>query len=214
MDYIELAEILAEGEKYVGTQGGGMDQAICLLGKKGNAVKIDFFPLKYTCVKFPEDCSVIVAHSMVKAQKTGNAMWQYNRRPIECRIATACMNAIRNLTSKPLNRLGDLRKDTYAKLTANGIEQLVNLTFTKDSYYMGDLQEILDISFREINQRFLTVKGNEIMPVPDEGFLLKQRAIHVLTEAERVEKSCLAIASGDSEAFWAAYERIPHKLQG
>ena len=35
---------MAEGEHYVGTQGGGMDQAICILGKKGNAVKIDFFP--------------------------------------------------------------------------------------------------------------------------------------------------------------------------
>ena len=46
MNPLELAELMAVGEHYVGTQGGGMDQAICLLGKKCKAVKIDFFPTR------------------------------------------------------------------------------------------------------------------------------------------------------------------------
>ena len=42
---LELADLLARAEHYVGTQGGGMDQAISLMGRSGHAVKIDFFPL-------------------------------------------------------------------------------------------------------------------------------------------------------------------------
>ena len=38
MSPVDLAEQMAAGEHYVGTQGGGMDQAICLLGKKDHAV--------------------------------------------------------------------------------------------------------------------------------------------------------------------------------
>lgn len=33
----ELAIISANAERYIGTQGGGMDQAIAFLGKAGNS---------------------------------------------------------------------------------------------------------------------------------------------------------------------------------
>jgi len=33
----ELATISARAERYIGTQGGGMDQAIAFLGKAGNS---------------------------------------------------------------------------------------------------------------------------------------------------------------------------------
>ena len=41
-----LADLLASAERYVGTAGGGMDQAVCLQAVEGHALKIDFFPLR------------------------------------------------------------------------------------------------------------------------------------------------------------------------
>src|SRR5436309_2923092 len=42
----ELAELFARAERYVGTLGGGMDQATALLAQAGQALRIDFFPLR------------------------------------------------------------------------------------------------------------------------------------------------------------------------
>ncbi len=44
MEPLELMELVARGERYVGTEGGGMDQAICLGGRPNTALKIDFEP--------------------------------------------------------------------------------------------------------------------------------------------------------------------------
>ena len=61
-----LAEQMAEAEHYVGTRGGGMDQAVCLLAAPGHALKIDFFPLRVAPVPFPPGCRIVAAHSTVR----------------------------------------------------------------------------------------------------------------------------------------------------
>jgi galactokinase len=43
----ELAEIATRAERYVGTEGGGMDQACECLAEQGSALRIDFRPLKW-----------------------------------------------------------------------------------------------------------------------------------------------------------------------
>lgn len=87
----DLADLLAKGERYVGTEGGGMDQAASILSKKGYALKIDFFPLRATPVKVPSGCSIVVANSLVVADKTGGALDAYNRRVSECRLGLSLL---------------------------------------------------------------------------------------------------------------------------
>jgi galactokinase len=81
-----LAEVLARGERYVGLEGGGMDQAISLGGVAGSALRIDFRPtLRLEPIAVPGDWRIIVAPSLVEARKSAGARDAYNARVRECR---------------------------------------------------------------------------------------------------------------------------------
>ncbi len=87
IETLRLAELMAEAERYVGTRGGGMDQAICLGAKHDSASRIDFSPLRLTAVPVPRTWRFVVAFSLVRARKSGAARDAYNRRTRECRAA-------------------------------------------------------------------------------------------------------------------------------
>jgi galactokinase len=89
LDRVELAELLAHGEHYVGTEGGGMDQAICLGGVRGHAVLIEFAPLRLHPVPVPEGWRFLIAHSLVTANKSAEARQHFNQRVRSCRAAFA-----------------------------------------------------------------------------------------------------------------------------
>src|SRR3989442_11876209 len=80
MPSLELMELLARGERYVGTAGGGMDQAIILGARAGYASRIDFHPLRLTPTAVPTGWQFIVAWSLVDAEKSGAARQAYNDR--------------------------------------------------------------------------------------------------------------------------------------
>jgi len=88
-DPLELAERMAEAERYVGTRGGGMDQAISAGAVAGCAARVDFDPLRLDPVPVPEDWRFVVAHSLVQAHKSGGAREGYNRRRAETEEALA-----------------------------------------------------------------------------------------------------------------------------
>jgi len=79
-DLHELMELLAAGERYVGTAGGGMDQAISLGARAGHAARIDFDPVRLTHVRVADGWRFIVAWSLVQAEKSGPAKQAYNER--------------------------------------------------------------------------------------------------------------------------------------
>lgn len=89
IERLRLAELLADGERYVGTRGGGMDQAICLAARRHSASRIDFQPLRLTAHPIPPDWRFIVAFSLVRAEKSDSARETYNRRTRECQEALA-----------------------------------------------------------------------------------------------------------------------------
>src|SRR5258705_6365790 len=78
---LELMDLLARGERYVGTAGGGMDQSIILGAQAGCASRIDFHPLRLTPTTVPADWQFLVAWSLVHAEKSGAARQAYNERP-------------------------------------------------------------------------------------------------------------------------------------
>lgn len=89
VDPIELAELMASAEQYVGTRGGGMDQAICSGARAGCAARVEFAPLRLEPVPVPESWRFVVAHSLVQAHKAGCARQAYNHRRAETEEARA-----------------------------------------------------------------------------------------------------------------------------
>jgi galactokinase len=81
---LEFAEAMAQAERYTGTRGGGMDQAICAGGREGHASRIEIDPLRLTETRVPSDWRFVVAHTLVRAEKSGPAQDFYNRRTQEC----------------------------------------------------------------------------------------------------------------------------------
>src|SRR6059058_1027061 len=120
---LELMELLGRGERYVGTAGGGMDQAIILGARAGCASRIDFHPLRLTPTAVP-------------AEKSGAARQAYNERTHECDEA-------RRLVAMRLGQRDDI---TYpALLAAASVEQLLELAGAR-----ATLSGVLSRRFRHV----------------------------------------------------------------
>ena len=89
MSRLELAALMARAERFVGLEGGGMDQAACLHGVEGHALRIEFDPLRVTPVPVPDGWRWVVASSLVRAEKSAGARGRYNERARQCREALA-----------------------------------------------------------------------------------------------------------------------------
>ena len=75
-------------ERYIGTDSGGMDQAIAILAEEGSAKIIDFIPtLNATNVQLPTGVCFYIAHSGVQMHKAASS--HYNTRVAETRLAAA-----------------------------------------------------------------------------------------------------------------------------
>ncbi|NIR46360.1 MAG: galactokinase [Gemmatimonadetes bacterium] len=106
---MELAVVLAEAEHYVGTRGGGMDQAICLAARRHSASRIDFDPLRLTAHPIPPEWHFVIAFSLVRAEKSGAALETYNLRTEESG------QALQGMTDS-LGHSGEI--DSYSDLLA------------------------------------------------------------------------------------------------
>jgi N-acetylgalactosamine kinase len=50
----EIANLAAKSERFSGVEGGGMDQAISIMGEKGVAKNVQFDPLETFSVEIPK----------------------------------------------------------------------------------------------------------------------------------------------------------------
>lgn len=196
---LALAGVLAEAEHFVGTRGGGMDQAVILLGDEGQACKIDFFPLHVERMGLLEDYGFVVCHSRVEAAKTGAALARYNAGPRLCALACALVEArLREEFSMDvaLRRLGDLWGDLC--LTDGEVAELFSRTFPRDRMTAAEAAGALGLAPGEVRARWL---GD--LEEPPGGFPLQARARHQRTEYQRVEAARDALLAGDAGALGA-----------
>ncbi len=197
---LQLAEILAQAERYAGTQGGGMDQAIILLGGENHACKIDFNPLRVEEVSLFDDHTFVICNSLVEAQKTGAARQRYNEGPLTCRLIRAMVERQAQRTFGQDVRiacLGDLWFGPLCLLDRE-VEDLLDETFPRPRTTLAEAGRFLGLSEAQIRSQWL---GD--LPEPDGGFPLQARARHQRTEYQRVEAGRDALTAGDAASFGA-----------
>lgn len=66
---------------------GGMDQSISVMGRLGHCQYIQFDPIRCEKVHVPEGCKLIIMNSLVENVKANSAVFRYNKRVVECRLA-------------------------------------------------------------------------------------------------------------------------------
>lgn len=175
----DIATLCAESERYIGTQGGGMDQAIAFLAEKYSAQYITWQPLRATPVVLPENAVFVVAHSLAEANKA--ATNDFNRRVTECRLSAIILATCLGInTDNKIITLSQLQKKL--EFTLKDMVQLVVQYLPKDIYSKSEICNVLNIREDDLNQSFLTSNTRHLTE-----FKLKQRALHVFEEAMRVD---------------------------
>ncbi|NQT81406.1 galactokinase [bacterium] len=193
----ELAEAMAAAECYVGTRGGGMDHAASLLSESGKALKIDFFPLRVQPVDIARGFSILVCNSMIVAEKSGGARQEYNRRALECKLASAILSQSADM--KKAKRLGDVYREMGAPL----LLRLIRTELHSRPYSLKDVAKILNMTPAELETRFGDSIGSLSKNISNKVLHLKSRAVHVVSEAARVEDGAIVMRKGDGNAFGA-----------
>ena len=194
---LPLAELLARSERYTGTQGGGMDQAVSLLGTAGHAVKIDFFPLRIERIAIPEDWLFVVCNSLVPAPKSAEVQHIYNTRVLECKIAAILIS----------HRLGRFIHDATALRLAEVDPGRLGLHAGEFARKIWDclppgavsMDAVCDTVPDDI-AALIRSEQDRIMPDaahPDDRFHIFDRYRHVVSEAARVEQAVEQLRRND-----------------
>ena len=200
VDKTQLTELAIVSERAVGVNSGGMDQSASVFSVRGSALFVSFLPsLTARPVYFPTtspELSFVIAQSFVAADKHVTGPVCYNLRVVECSLAAAYLHAVLNTTSSPLpsdsGPLGiSIRgfHNTYFASNTKSFEtqlseliELTKSTFTKEEgYTREEIAPIIGLSVSELNERFTST-----FPVRAEKFKLRQRTLHVFSEALRV----------------------------
>lgn len=195
VSFPELAELLPRAEQYVGTLSGGMDQTISLLGRAGHALRIDFRPLRHRPVPLPPGHVFAVAHSLVRADKSGGARRAYNQRVAECRLA-AFVLARRLVADRAaeVDVLGDL-----PRLLGQAPGEVAALADR-----LPDGSPDLAAIAAGLGMAAADLGAAVVLPADvDDRFVLRARARHVLREAGRVDAAEAALGRGDVAEFAA-----------
>ncbi|KAJ2493872.1 galactokinase [Coemansia sp. RSA 2050] len=215
-----VVETSVASERYIGTNGGGMDQTTSIMSQSQSAAFIEFSPmLRVTPVKFPSTTPPIVfviANTMVESDKAVTAPTNYNLRVVETRIGALMLAKHLNILEHSACANADpltfktVIDEFFASSYPSDCDSLV-LKWTKRLTVMLERAEAL---FATHPQGFtldecagyLGVSTGDLAvlvhtdryPVRAARFKLLQRAQHAFSEALRVVKFRQVCESGDT----------------
>ncbi|XP_076622135.1 N-acetylgalactosamine kinase [Colletes latitarsis] len=173
----ELATIAANAERYIATQGGGMDQAIAFLGEAGSAMLIEFNPVRGTNVTLPETTVFVIAHSQACHNKASTS--DFNLRVAECRLAAQVIAKKRNKAWKRVRRLSDVQE--ALGVSVDEMIPVVTNDLHEEPYALNEISDILGTTNEKLKETSRLGSFSD-----SQTFKLKQRALHVFQEAGRV----------------------------
>lgn len=188
----DLASLLAKGERYVGTEGGGMDQAASILSKPESVLKISFNPLHATPISLPDGCAFIIANSMIQASKAGGARLAYNTRVVECRLGLQMLKKL-SAESHPEIESASLLGDVMQIIP--DWRSLLN-QLPEGGLSLSQVAEFCAVDKDDLRARCLRCRDGSFLDEPSTGFQIRLRCKHVLTEGARVDLAASAMTEG------------------
>ncbi len=174
----ELARLCAKCERFIGTEGGGMDQAISYLGESGKAFMIEFNPIRASEVQLPEGFSFVISNTLVSSNKAAESF--YNIRVSECRVAAKVIAKEKGLDWKNVNKLGELADSL--KMSCSEMVKVVEDCLHEGSYSLEEIAQILEVDTNFVTE-CVNRKARDV-----KVFKLRDRACHVYIEADHVYK--------------------------
>ncbi|XP_052322622.1 N-acetylgalactosamine kinase isoform X1 [Oncorhynchus nerka] len=177
LNKVALAEISAKCERYIGTEGGGMDQSISFLAEEGTAKLIEFHPLRASDVRLPEGAVFVISNCCVEMNKAATS--HFNIRVVECRIATKMLAKARGLEWGRLLKLSQVQTELEASLEE--MLRLVAEVLHPEPYSREEVCKALGITTEQLCTDLLSPNTQDVAQ-----FKLYQRARHVYGEAARV----------------------------
>lgn len=217
VDKKELVELAIVSERAVGVNSGGMDQSASVFPLQGSALFVSFVPeLSAKNIKFPElksPLTFVIAQSFVAADKHVTGPVCYNLRVVEVTLAALVLTKIFGLKTLPSDAgpLGiSLRgfhdayfqekegikdnhktsKEVFQKQLQDLIQKVDSYLPQEDGYTRQQISEIVGMSIPEMEQKYMSK-----FPIRAEKFKIRQRALHVFSEAGRVLQFMDVLAS-------------------
>ncbi|CAB4061868.1 GALK2 [Lepeophtheirus salmonis] len=167
----KLANVCAKAERYIGTEGGGMDQAIEILAEKGKAKLIKFNPLQTFNVILPGGANFVIINSLAESNKAAGT--DFNSRVLECKLACKLLAVALDISPiSDIHTLGHLQK--LSSLSLEEMEECVMKYLKSEDYEKEDL--LLNDNTRDLLKDWSF----------SNRFALQKRAKHVFSEARRV----------------------------
>ncbi|XP_028414365.1 N-acetylgalactosamine kinase-like [Dendronephthya gigantea] len=176
---VEIAEVCTKCERYIGTEGGGMDQACSFLAGFGTAKHIEFDPLRYKDITIPDGVVFVIANSLVEMNKSKTAGTHFNVRVVECRTAAKILAKKKDIDWRSVRKLAQVQEKL--KVSLEKMLEFVKEIFHNKPYTREEICGILEISDQEFIKECLSESTTHVS-----SFKLHDRAKHVYSEAKRV----------------------------
>ena len=195
----DLLDECIVSERSVGVYSGGMDQAASIFSERGFLLYCRFWP-KFAAEHVPvpqadPELTILVAQSFVTSDKAVTAPKHYNLRVVEVTLASVVLAklhdialnpddsslhfCLRNFQQELMKKLG--RRDGSVEKQVETMIEVIKSELDKDTYTREDISKILGISVENLEKEYMST-----FPVQADSFKLRQRALHVLEEAQRV----------------------------
>jgi N-acetylgalactosamine kinase len=198
----QFAKLCARCERWVGTEGGGMDQAISIFAQQGSGRYIQFQPtFQHKAIPLPRTASWVLCHSLEESHKRHDAATLFNKRVVEGKIGCRLLAGVLGIENPP-KLLWEL-----VRQSGNTLEELeaitndkVPATCSKQELFELVGQSIVD-GEAQLKQLALTLgitlpTGAEVLKLAD-SFIIRDRLVHVLSETRRVQEFVALCTDGE-----------------
>ncbi len=179
-----LAAMAARAEQRVGSESAGADEQVISFAEAGSALRLDFAPTRHATIAIPADWRFIVASSG-EGGASESRQRMFNERLIGARLAAALLAEMLGTDPDDNLFLGDIASADVVDILA---EELPGKTTIKDVARTTGVQParlgLLSHSQFE-TQVSMPVRGP---------------ALHILSEAQRVDNFEAAMRAGDGQA--------------